>query len=164
MDGLGSHSGLPSLAGDSDGGQARMDRSVIRAQTGAQVGHAEPFLAPEKLTTPKGEASVESSPIGVLFGVEPWNFPHDQIARFAASNLLAGHVVRVKHASSVPQCALAFEHLLLDAGAPDGAYTNRFISKEQVAQVKEDPRVRGVALTGSEAAGATVAAQAGKHL
>ena len=126
--------------------------------------HAEQFLAPEKLTTPKGEAMVESSPIGVLFGVEPWNYPYYQIARFAAPNLMAGNVVMVKHASSVPQCALAFEKLLHDAGAPDGAYTNLFASKEQVAQIIEDPRIRGVALTGSEGAGAIVAAQAGQHL
>ena len=126
--------------------------------------HAEQFLAPEKLITAKGEATVESSPIGVLFGVEPWNYPYYQIARFAAPNLMAGNVVMVKHASSVPQCALAFEQLLHDAGAPDGAYTNLFISKEQVAQIIEDPRIRAVALTGSEAAGAIVAAQAGKHL
>jgi len=126
--------------------------------------HAEQFLAPEKLTTPKGEAVVESSPIGVLFGVEPWNYPYYQIARFAAPNLMAGNVVMVKHASSVPQCALAFELLMHDAGAPDGAYTNLFVSKEQVAQVIEDPRIRAVALTGSEGAGAVVAAQAAKHL
>lgn len=126
--------------------------------------HAEQFLAPEKLTTPKGEAMVESSPMGVLFGVEPWNYPYYQIARFAAPNLMAGNVVMVKHASSVPQCALAFEQLLHDAGAPDGAYTNLFASKEQVAQIIEDPRIKAVALTGSEAAGAIVAAQAGKHL
>ena len=126
--------------------------------------HAEQFLSPEKLVTPKGEATVESSPIGVLFGVEPWNFPYYQIARFAAPNLMAGNVVMVKHSSSVPQCALAFEQLLHDAGAPEGAYTNLFLSKEQVAQVIEDTRIRAVALTGSEAAGAIVAAQAGKHL
>ena len=69
--------------------------------------HAEAFLAPEKIATPRGEAMVESSPIGVLFGVEPWNYPYYQIARFAAPNLMAGNVVMVKHASSVPQCALA---------------------------------------------------------
>ncbi len=74
--------------------------------------HAEAFLAPEKLTTPRGEATVESSPMGVLFGVEPWNYPYYQIARFAAPNLMAGNVVMVKHASNVPQCALAFERLL----------------------------------------------------
>jgi succinate-semialdehyde dehydrogenase/glutarate-semialdehyde dehydrogenase len=100
----------------------------------------------------------------VLFGVEPWNYPYYQIARFAAPNLMAGNVVMVKHASSVPQCALAFEQLMLDAGAPIGAYTNLFITKDQVAQVIEDPRIRAVALTGSEGAGAIVAAQAGKQL
>ena len=126
--------------------------------------HAETFLATEQLATPRGQAMVESSPVGVLFGVEPWNYPYYQIARFAAPNLMAGNVVMVKHASSVPQCALAFEQLLQEAGAPDGAYTNLFISKDQVAQVIEDPRIRGVALTGSEAAGAIVASQAGKHL
>ena len=126
--------------------------------------HAEQFLAPEKLATPKGEAMVESSPIGVLFGVEPWNYPYYQVARFAAPNLMAGNVVMVKHASSVPQCALAFEQLMMDAGAPAGAYTNVFASKDQVAQIIEDPRIRAVALTGSEAAGAIVAAHAGKQL
>ena len=126
--------------------------------------HAEAFLAPEKLSTPRGEAMVESSPIGVLFGVEPWNYPYYQIARFAAPNLMAGNVVMVKHASSVPQCALAFEQLMVDAGAPDGAYTNLFVSKDQIAQIIADPRIRAVALTGSEAAGAVVAAQAGKQL
>ena len=126
--------------------------------------NAEAFLAPEKLTTPRGEAMVESSPVGVLFGVEPWNYPYYQVARFAAPNLMAGNVVMVKHASNVPQCALAFERLMEEAGAPAGAYTNLFISKDQVAQVIDDPRIRGVALTGSEAAGAVVAARAGQSL
>ena len=126
--------------------------------------NAETFLAPEKLITPRGEAMVESSPIGVLFGVEPWNYPYYQVARFAAPNLMAGNVVMVKHASNVPQCAQAFERLLEEAGAPPGAYTNLFISKDQVAKVLDDDRVRGVALTGSEAAGAIVAERAGKNL
>ena len=126
--------------------------------------HAEAFLAPEKLVTAKGEAFVESAPIGVLFGVEPWNYPYYQIARFAAPNLMAGNVVMVKHASNVPQCALAFESVMRDAGAPDGAYTNLFISKDQVAAVIDDARIRAVALTGSEGAGAVVAARAGKNL
>ena len=126
--------------------------------------HAERFLAPEKIATPRGEAMVESSPIGVLFGVEPWNYPYYQIARFAAPNLMAGNVVMVKHASSVPQCALAWERLMREAGAPPGAYTNLFISKEQVTQVIDDARIRAVALTGSEAAGAVVAARAGQNL
>ena len=126
--------------------------------------HAEAFLAPEKLNTAKGDAVVESSPIGVLFGVEPWNYPYYQIVRFAAPNLMAGNVVMVKHASNVPQCALAFERLLEEAGAPAGAYTNLFITKDQVAKVIDDDRIRAVALTGSEAAGAVVAQRAGKNL
>jgi succinate-semialdehyde dehydrogenase/glutarate-semialdehyde dehydrogenase len=126
--------------------------------------HAEAFLAPETLKTDAGQAVVENSPVGVLFGVEPWNFPYYQIARFAAPNLMAGNVVMVKHASNVPQCALAFEQLMHDAGLPDGGYTNLFISKDQVSAVIDDKRVRGVALTGSEAAGSVVAARAGQNL
>ena len=126
--------------------------------------HAETFLAPEQLAPNRGEATVESSPLGVLFGVEPWNFPYYQLVRFAAPNLMAGNVVLVKHASNVPQCALAFEGLLSDAGAPPGAYTNLFVSKDQIGRIIDDDRVRGVALTGSEGAGAVVAARAGKNL
>ncbi len=126
--------------------------------------HGQAFLAPEVLTSPGADAVVESCPIGVLLGVEPWNYPYYQIARFAAPNLMAGNVVMVKHASNVPQCALAFERLLHDAGAPAGAYTNLFISSEQIATLIDDPRIRGVALTGSEAAGAVVAACAAQNL
>jgi succinate-semialdehyde dehydrogenase/glutarate-semialdehyde dehydrogenase len=126
--------------------------------------HAQAFLAPEMLSSHGSESVVESCPVGVLLGVEPWNYPYYQIARFAAPNLMAGNVVMVKHASNVPQCALAFEQLLHDAGAPAGAYTNLFISADQVATLIDDPRVRGVALTGSEAAGAVVAARAAQNL
>ena len=126
--------------------------------------HAQAFLAPEQLTSPGSESIVESCPVGVLLGVEPWNYPYYQIARFAAPNLMAGNVVMVKHASNVPQCALAFEQLMHDAGAPAGAYTNLFVSTDQVASLIDDPRIRGVALTGSEAAGAVVAARAAQNL
>ena len=126
--------------------------------------HAQAFLAPEALISPGGDSVVESCPVGVLLGVEPWNYPYYQIARFAAPNLMAGNVVMVKQASNVPQCALAFEQLPHDAGAPAGAYTNLFISTDQVAELIDDPRVRGVALTGSEAAGAVVAARAAQNL
>lgn len=126
--------------------------------------NAESFLAPERLSTARGAAMIESSPVGVLFGVQPWNFPYYQVARFAAPNLMAGNTVLLKHASIVPQCALAFERLLREAGAPEGAFTNLFLSKDQVARVIDDPRVRGVALTGSEGAGAVVAGRAGSKL
>jgi NAD-dependent aldehyde dehydrogenases len=126
--------------------------------------HGEAFLAPQTLSPRSGEATIESSPIGVLFGVEPWNFPYYQLARFVAPNLMAGNVVMVKHAPSVPQCALAFVALFKDAGLPDGAYTNLFLSDAQADTLIDDPRIKGVALTGSERAGAFVAAQAGKNL
>ena len=126
--------------------------------------NAERFLAPQQLTASSGEAQVESRPIGVLFGVEPWNFPYYQLARFAAPNLMAGNVVMVKHAGCVPQCAIAFEKLWLEAGAPAGAYTNLLISFDQVARVIDDPRIKGVALTGSVEAGKIVAARAGQNL
>jgi len=126
--------------------------------------NAERFLATEHLRPSSGEAEVESSPFGVLFGVQPWNFPYYQLARFAAPNLMAGNVVMVKHAGCVPQCAIAFEKLWLDAGAPVGAYTNLLISHDQVNRVIDDPRIKGVALTGSVEAGKSVAGRAGRNL
>jgi succinate-semialdehyde dehydrogenase/glutarate-semialdehyde dehydrogenase len=126
--------------------------------------NAERFLAPVKLNPTVGEAHMESSPIGVIFGVEPWNFPYYQLARIAGPHLMAGNTLVVKHAGIVPQCALAFEKLLLDAGAPVGLYTNLFISHEQSDQVVDDPRIKGVCLTGSVAAGQQIAARAGKNV
>jgi succinate-semialdehyde dehydrogenase/glutarate-semialdehyde dehydrogenase len=126
--------------------------------------NAEKFLAPEKLHPEHGEAHMESSPIGVIFCVEPWNFPFYQLARVAGPHLMAGNVLVVKHSSNVPQCAIAFEKLLLDAGAPEGLYTNLLISHDQSNQVIDDPRVKGVALTGSVSAGRSVAARAGQIL
>ncbi|WP_077472261.1 NAD-dependent succinate-semialdehyde dehydrogenase [Rhizobium sp. P44RR-XXIV] len=126
--------------------------------------NAERMMVPEPIATPQGEAFIESDPIGVLLGVEPWNFPYYQLARFAAPNIMAGNVVMVKHAESVPQCAVAFEELFAEAGAPAGIYSNIFASFDQVASLIDDPRIRGVALTGSERAGSVVAAQAAKKL
>jgi succinate-semialdehyde dehydrogenase / glutarate-semialdehyde dehydrogenase len=126
--------------------------------------NAEAFLAPEKLKVSGGEAVVENAPLGVLFCIEPWNFPYYQLARVAGPNLMLGNTLIVKHAPNVPQCALAFEKLFLEAGAPKGTYTNVFISNEQAATVVADPRIKGVALTGSERAGSAVAAEAGKAL
>jgi succinate-semialdehyde dehydrogenase/glutarate-semialdehyde dehydrogenase len=126
--------------------------------------NAERFLAPEHLKPRSGKATIVSSPFGVLFGVQPWNFPYYQLARFAAPNLMAGNVVMVKHAGCVPQCAIAFEKLWREAGAPAGAYTNLLISHEQVNRVIDDPRIKGVALTGSMEAGKLVAGRAGQNL
>src|ERR1700735_1451710 len=126
--------------------------------------NAERFLAPVKLHPSLGEGHMESSPIGLVFCVEPWNFPYYQLARIAGPHLMAGNVVLVKHAGIVPQCAIAFEKLLIEAGAPAGLYTNLLISHDQSDRVVDDPRIKGVALTGSVAAGRSIAARAGQNL
>ncbi len=126
--------------------------------------NAERFLAPEILQPSIGRAHMESSPIGLIFCVEPWNFPFYQLARVVGPQLMAGNVLLVKHAGIVPQCAIAFERLWRDAGAPIGLYTNLFISHEQSDRVVDDPRIKGIALTGSVAAGQQVAARAGKNV
>jgi succinate-semialdehyde dehydrogenase/glutarate-semialdehyde dehydrogenase len=126
--------------------------------------NGEKFLEPVKLHPQFGEAHMESSPMGVIFCVEPWNFPYYQLARVAGPHLMAGNVIVVKHAGCVPQCAIEFEKLWIDAGAPEGLYTNLLISHEQSNKVIDDSRIAGVALTGSVAAGRSIAARAGQNL
>jgi succinate-semialdehyde dehydrogenase/glutarate-semialdehyde dehydrogenase len=126
--------------------------------------NAENFLAPRELNSVMGDAHIECSPIGVLIGIQPWNYPYYQLARFAAPNLMSGNVILLKHAPGVPQCALAFERLLTEAGLPAGVYTNLFLSNDQVGILIDDPRIKGVALTGSERAGEALASRAGKNL
>ncbi|WP_338567594.1 NAD-dependent succinate-semialdehyde dehydrogenase [Erwinia sp. E_sp_B01_3] len=126
--------------------------------------NAERFLAPTRYPSELGEAWVENHPIGVLVAVEPWNFPFYQLMRVLAPNLAAGNPVLAKHAANVPHCATLFEELVTEAGAPKGAWTNLFVSNEQIATLIADDRVQGAALTGSERAGSAVAQQAGKYL
>ncbi|ARW15615.1 NAD-dependent succinate-semialdehyde dehydrogenase [Komagataeibacter europaeus] len=129
--------------------------------------NAETFLAPQKLKEKSGrgdQAMVVSQPLGILFAIEPWNFPYYQLARVVGPQFMAGNVVVVKHASNVPQAAAAFEQLFRDAGAPEGLYTNLYATRDQLGKIIADDRVIGVALTGSEGAGAIVASQAGKAL
>jgi succinate-semialdehyde dehydrogenase / glutarate-semialdehyde dehydrogenase len=122
------------------------------------------FLADTPLSPELGQAFIQHKPIGVLLGVEPWNFPFYQVARFAAPNIMAGNTVLVKHASIVPQCGLAIESLFQEAGAPMGVYTNLLISGKRASALVSDVRIKGVSLTGSEAAGASLATEAGKYL
>jgi len=126
--------------------------------------NAEKFLAPRELNSVMGDAHIECSPIGVLIGIQPWNYPYYQLARFTAPNLMAGNVILLKHAPGVPQCALAFERILAEAGLPAGVYTNLFLSNDQAGMLIDDPRIRGIALTGSERAGEALASRAGKNL
>jgi len=107
---------------------------------------------------------VQRLPIGPLLGIMPWNYPYYQIARFAAPNLMLGNTIVLKHAESVPKCALAVQQIMADAGLPEGAYVNVFASHAQIEQIISDPRIAGVSLTGSERAGAVVASIAGKNL
>ncbi|MGY4306954.1 acyl-CoA reductase-like NAD-dependent aldehyde dehydrogenase [Bradyrhizobium sp. USDA 4369] len=122
------------------------------------------FLADVELHPTQGEGHMESTPIGAIFCVQPWNFPYYQLARVAGPQLMAGNVLLVKHAGCVPQCAMGFEKLWADAGAPSGLYTNLMISHEKSEGLIADPRIKGVALTGSVAAGRRIAASAGQSL
>lgn len=122
------------------------------------------MLAPHKVETDKGDASIEFQPIGVVVAIEPWNFPFYQLVRVAAPAIAAGNPVLVKPAGVVPQCAKLIEELILEAGAPRGVWTTVFASKDQIATLLQDDRVQGVTLTGSEQAGSTVAAEAGRNL
>ncbi|MGI2104889.1 NAD-dependent succinate-semialdehyde dehydrogenase [Shewanella frigidimarina] len=126
--------------------------------------NAQKLLAPQKLPVADADAEILCEPLGVLLAIEPWNFPFYQVVRIAAPQISAGNTLLLKHASNVPQAAAAFEKLMLDAGLPQGVFKNLYATRSQIETIINDPRVQGVALTGSEGAGAVVAAQAGKAL
>jgi succinate-semialdehyde dehydrogenase / glutarate-semialdehyde dehydrogenase len=126
--------------------------------------HAHSMLAAKPVPAEAEEARVEFHPLGVVLAVMPWNFPFWQVIRFAAPALVAGNVGLLKHASNVPQCALALEALFAEAGAPPGVFQTLLVPSSAVEGMIADPRVAAVTLTGSEAAGAQVAMAAGKHL
>src|SRR5437016_10951197 len=126
--------------------------------------NAEAFLRDEPVQTESGTNYIRYQPIGAILAVMPWNFPFWQVFRFAAPSLMAGNVGLLKHASNVPQCALAIEDIFRRAGFPDGAFQTLLIGPERVERVIADARVAAVTLTGSEAAGASVGAAAGRAL
>ncbi|WP_029605978.1 NAD-dependent succinate-semialdehyde dehydrogenase [Kozakia baliensis] len=130
--------------------------------------HAERFLAPKPLEEANKvhslKAMVVNEPLGVILAVEPWNFPYYQLARVAGPQLMAGNTVICKHASIVPQCAKAFHDLFVEAGAPKGAWTNLFPTRDQLNKLVDDERIAAVCLTGGEKSGAAVAARAGQNL
>ncbi|HEX2059663.1 MAG TPA: NAD-dependent succinate-semialdehyde dehydrogenase [Thermoanaerobaculia bacterium] len=126
--------------------------------------HAEQYLAPEHVKTDARESYVRFDPLGAILAVMPWNFPFWQVFRFAAPALMAGNVGLLKHASNVPQCALAIEDVLREAGFDKGEFQTLLITSEQVAALLEDERVKAATLTGSEPAGASVASNAAKRI
>jgi len=126
--------------------------------------NGEKFLADKTFSPEYGEAFVRFTPMGVLLGVEPWNFPFYQVARFVAPNIMVGNTILLKHASIVPQCAIAIEDLFKEAKAPAGLYINLLLSGKRTSSIVSDVRIKGVSLTGSEAAGASLASEAGKYL
>lgn len=126
--------------------------------------HAQAFLADEEVQTEARRSFISHEPLGVVLAVMPWNFPLWQVVRFAAPALMAGNVGLLKHASNVPQCALALEKIFHDAGFPPATFRTLLIGSDLVGKLIEDDRVRAVTLTGSEAAGAEVAATAGRHI
>ena len=127
--------------------------------------HVDDFTADQPLSIDgDGTALIRRSPLGVLLGIMPWNFPYYQVARFAAPNLAVGNTILLKHAPQCPESAAAIASIYADAGFPSGAYADLRLTNEQAAAVIADPRVQGVSVTGSERAGAAVAEVAGRNL
>ena len=122
------------------------------------------FVSDEIIASDAGKSLVAYQPLGTVLAIMPWNFPLWQVFRFAVPALAAGNTALLKHASNVPQCALAIERVFVDAGFPKGVFRTLLIGAAQTEQVIADPRVHAVTLTGSEPAGRKVAAAAGAHL
>jgi succinate-semialdehyde dehydrogenase/glutarate-semialdehyde dehydrogenase len=126
--------------------------------------NAADFLKDVPVETDATHSYIKYQPLGAILAVMPWNFPFWQVFRFAAPNLMAGNVGLLKHASNVPQCALAIEEILLKAGFPEGTFLTLLIGADRVETVINDDRVKAATLTGSEPAGASLAAAAGKRI
>ncbi len=139
---------------------------AVKCATGCRyyAQNAERFLADEIIDTGAQKSFVRYRPIGPILAVMPWNFPFWQVIRFAAPALMAGNVGLLKHASNVPQCAIALETLFLEAGFPEGAFQTLLIGAEQVDAILNDPRVKAATLTGSEQAGIQVGVAAAKRI
>lgn len=128
------------------------------------IRNAPQFLADELIETDADESFISHDPMGVILAIMPWNFPFWQVIRFAAPTLTAGNTALLKHAFNTTGCALAIEQLFKDAGYPEGCFQTVLTDHDTTASIISDNAVRGITLTGSEKAGKTVAAIAGKHI
>ncbi|HEY9694995.1 MAG TPA: NAD-dependent succinate-semialdehyde dehydrogenase [Oculatellaceae cyanobacterium] len=144
------------------GAIAEIDKCALVCRYYAE--NAAKFLADVAISTDASQSFVRYQPLGIILAVMPWNFPFWQVFRFAAPGLMAGNVGILKHASNVPQCALAIEEILQQAGFPVGVFQSLLVGADKVAAIVADERVKAATLTGSEAAGASLAAIAGKHI
>jgi len=126
--------------------------------------NGEKFLSDHPLERTNGRAFISYEPLGVILSIQPWNFPYSQLIRNVAPIVVSGNTVVVKHASNVPQCAGIVEQIFLEAGAPEGVYTNLYIPGSQASQLAEDSRIKAVTLTGSKPAGSSLASVAGKNI
>jgi succinate-semialdehyde dehydrogenase/glutarate-semialdehyde dehydrogenase len=126
--------------------------------------NAAAFMADEKVSTEAERSFIRYQPIGAVLAVMPWNYPFWQVFRFAAPALMAGNVGLLKHASNVPGSALEIERIFLQAGFPEGAFQTLLIPAGRIAELTADPRIQAATLTGSEAAGASLASNCGRNL
>lgn len=141
---------------------AEVDKCTLTCQYYAK--NAETFLANEIISTESSESYVQFEPLGVILAVMPWNFPYWQVYRAAAPALMAGNTMILKHASNVPQCAIAMEKAFLDCGFPEGVFQNLLLGSARVEKVIRNANVAAVTLTGSEKAGSEVAKVAGSEI
>lgn len=144
--------------------EAEYELSKVLTAFDYYITNAPKLLQPEPVQSNAGKSYINFEPLGIIFSVMPWNFPFWQVFRFAVPTLISGNVTILKHAPSVPQCALAIQELFQEAGAPANIFRNYFLSNEDAGKVIADPRVHGVSFTGSDATGSILAAQAGKNI
>src|SRR5438552_9759932 len=141
---------------------AEVDKCALGCRYYADHGAA--FMADEPVKTDAARSMIRYQPLGVVLAVMPWNFPLWQVFRFAAPGLVAGNAAVLKHASNVPQCALAIEDVFRAAGFPDGAFQTLLIEGSRASKLLDDPRIAAATLTGSEGAGRSIGEAAGRNI
>jgi succinate-semialdehyde dehydrogenase / glutarate-semialdehyde dehydrogenase len=141
---------------------AEVEKSALVCRYYAE--HAEAFLADRPVATESAQSFIRYQPLGIILAVMPWNFPFWQVFRFAAPALMAGNVALLKHASNVPQSALAIAEIFAQAGLPEGVFQTLLVGADKVADLVADERIKAATLTGSEVAGMSLAAAAGQAL